>query len=332
MDTTVVWATHTSKVLKGNPMGDPCERTFPILLPDAYIRSARRRFPVVYLLTGHFGAGAGMLNWRPFQRNFADHITGDAIIVMPDCFTALGGGQYINSAACGRYEDYLVEEIVPWVDAHFATVPDAAHRAVIGKSSGAYGSLMLAMHHPDVFGLCGWRSGDAYFDFCYRKDMPQLLVALERFGGSVNKFLADWRKKGCPLGNGYADAINLLAMGASYAPNPRSPHGFDLPVDLSTGEWNEQVWRRWLAHDPLNCVVKYKSALRKLKWLYIECGTSDEYGLLYGTRQLSGKLRQLGIRHHYEEFDGGHRNTQHRYEHLLKLLTKKMRPSPSAPR
>lgn len=332
MNTTVTWVTHTSKLLKGNPMGDPCKRTFPIVLPPSYAKSARRRFPVIYLLTGHFGAGAGMLNWNPFQRNFADRITGDAIIVMPDCFTALGGGQYINSTACGRYEDYLVDEIVPWVDAHFATIPDAEHRAVIGKSSGAYGSLMLAMHHPDVFGFCGWRSGDAYFDFCYRKDMPQMLVALERFGGSVRKFLADWRKKGCPLNNGYADTINILAMGASYAPNPRSPHGFDLPVDLRTGEWNETVWRRWLAHDPLNCVSKYKTALKKLKWLYIECGRSDEYGLLYGTRQLSEKLHQLGVRHHYEEFDGGHRSTTHRYEYLLKLLTKKMRPSPSAAR
>ncbi len=332
MPATTLWVTHASKILKGNPLKDPHTRNFPIMLPLSYGRSRTRRYPVVYLLTGHFGSGAGMLNWSPFQAGFANHVSCDAIIVMPDCFTALGGSQYINSPAVGRYEDYIVGEIVPWVDGHFATIPDAAHRAVIGKSSGAYGSLMLAMHHPDIFGLCGWRSGDAYFDFCYRKDIVSTLVALEKFGGSVKKFLADWRKKKCPLHNGYADIINILAMAACYASNPRSPNGFDLPADLHTGEWNDRVWRRWLFHDPLNGVTRYKSALKKLRWIYIECGRSDEYGLLYGTRQLSAKLRQMGIRHHYEEFDGGHRNTNYRYDHLLSLLTKKMRPSPSGGR
>lgn len=324
MSGTIVWAHHTSKILKGNPLKDPHARSFPIILPRDYGRTSKKRYPVVYLLNGHFGSGAAMLNWAPFQKNFADRIDCEAIIVMPDCFTALGGSQYINSSAVGRYEDYLVKEIVPWVDAHFDTRPDAAHRAVIGKSSGAYGSLMLALHHPNIFGLCGWRSGDAYFDFCYRKDMPSTLIALEPFGGSVTKFLTDWRKKGCPLSNGYADTINVLAMAACYAPNPKSPHGFDLPLDIRTGEWNEAIWRRWLTHDPLNCISKYKSALKKLKWIYLECGRSDEYGLLYGTRQLSAKLDQMGIRHHYEEFDGGHRNTNYRYDHLLKLLIKRM--------
>jgi enterochelin esterase family protein len=313
---TLLSVDFTSRVLRGNPLKDPHQRTFPIYLPASYGQSLRQHYPVVYLLNGHFGSGAALFNWVPFQKNFLDRIDGlEMIIVFPDCFTALGGSQYINSSAVGRYEDYLVKELVPWVDEHFATIPDAAHRAVIGKSSGAYGSLMLAMRHPDLFGLCGWRSGDAYFDFCYRKDMPQLLVMLEPFGGSVKKFLADWRRKGCPLNGGYANAVNILAMAACYA-------GFDLPVDTHTGEWNDAVWKRWCAHDPLNNLAKYKAALKKLKWLYLECGTRDEYGLLYGTRQLSTKLRQMGIRHRYEEFDGGHRNTNHRYDHLLYLLAK----------
>lgn len=333
MHNNIAWVTHESHVLKGNPLKDPHIRTFPIYLPPSYGKTSKTNYPVVYLLTGHFGNGAGMLNWSPFQENFADRLNElirrkkmrEMIIVMPDCFTALGGSQYINSSAVGRYEDYLVREIVPAVDASFETIPNAAHRAVIGKSSGAYGSLMLAMHHSDVFGLCGWRSGDAYFDFCYRKDIPHTLVALEKFGGSVKKFLANWRKQGCPLNNGYADTINILAMAACYAPNPKSPHGFDLPVDVKTGEWDEKVWKRWLKHDPLNCIAKYKSSLKKLKWLYVECGRSDEYGLLYGTRQLSAKLHQSGIRHHYEEFDGGHRNTNYRYDYLLSLISYQMR-------
>ena len=43
------------------------------------------------------------------------------IAVMPDCFTYYGGSQYINSTATGNYEDYLTEEIVPFVDGNFRT-------------------------------------------------------------------------------------------------------------------------------------------------------------------------------------------------------------------
>lgn len=333
MSSQIAWITHTSRILKGNPLRDSNERNFPVYLPPSFKTKHGQRFPVVYLLTGHFGAGPAMMNWVAWNDNIAQRADRlirqkkmrEAIIVLPNCFTALGGSQYINSSAVGRYEDYLIDEIVPWIDDLFPTIAHPHARAVIGKSSGAYGSLTLAMRHPDVFGLMGWRSGDAYFDFCYRKDIPRTLIALENFGGSVKKFLAHWRKKGCPLSSGYADVINVLAMAACYAPNPKSPHGFDLPVDTRTGTWNETVWKRWLQHDPLQLIGKHRAALKKLKYMYIECGTKDEYGLLYGSRQLSAKLDQMKIRHHYEEFDGGHHNTTYRYEHLLSLITQQMR-------
>ncbi|MFN8448174.1 MAG: alpha/beta hydrolase-fold protein [Anaerolineae bacterium] len=61
------------------------------------------------------------------------------IAVLPDCFTIFGGAQYINSSALGRYEDYLVDELIPYVDAHYRTLPDRVHRAITGKSSAAKG-------------------------------------------------------------------------------------------------------------------------------------------------------------------------------------------------
>jgi enterochelin esterase-like enzyme len=328
-----LWVTHTSRVLKGNPMGDPHVRSFPIILPPSYESAPTRRYPVIYVLAGHFGAGPAMMNWSPWGETLAQRLDRlvarrrmrEAIVVLPDCFTSLGGAQYMNSTAVGRYADYLLQEIVPWVDNSLRSIPRPASRGIIGKSSGAYGALTLAMQHPTIFGLCGWRSGDAYFDFCYRKDIPHLLVMLEPFGGSVTKFLADWRRRGRPLNNGYADVINILAMAACYAPNPKSPHGFDLPVDPQTGVWNDRVWRRWLTHDPIHNVSRYRSALQKLKWIYLECGRSDEYGLLYGTRQLRNSLNRMGIRTHYEEFDGGHRGTTDRYDHVLSLMSQKFR-------
>ena len=77
---------------------------------------------------------------------------GPAIIVFPDCFTALGGNQYVNSSAIGNYADYLTREIVPFVDREFRTLASREHRGCFGKSSGGYGSIIHGMKYPKHLG------------------------------------------------------------------------------------------------------------------------------------------------------------------------------------
>ena len=70
---------------------------------------------------------------------------GPAIVVFPDCFTSLGGNQYVNSSAIGRYADYLTREIIPFVDREFRTLASREHRGCFGKSSGGYGAIIHGM-------------------------------------------------------------------------------------------------------------------------------------------------------------------------------------------
>ena len=105
---------HTSQVLKDNPMGDPHERSLGVWLPPQYDASDKRRFPVLYDLVGFTGSGLSHLNWKPFGDNVPERAArliregrmGPVIIVFPDCFTAYGGNQYVNSPATGNYADY----------------------------------------------------------------------------------------------------------------------------------------------------------------------------------------------------------------------------------
>ena len=85
-----------------------------------------------------------------------------AIVVLPDMWTRFGGSQYINSAGMGRYEDYLIDEMIPLVDRNYRTLPDRDHRGIMGRSSGGFGAITQAMHHPDVFGAFACHSGDLY--------------------------------------------------------------------------------------------------------------------------------------------------------------------------
>src|SRR5690606_33528099 len=149
-----------SVALRDNPPGDPHIRELPVYLPPDYERSGEK-YPVVFCLTGFTGRGKMLLNDSAFTPNLAERmdrlIAAGLIIpmiaVMPDCFTYYGGSQYINSTATGNYEEYLTEEIVPFIDANFRTAADRASGAVMGISSGGYGDLIMGLRHADVFWL-----------------------------------------------------------------------------------------------------------------------------------------------------------------------------------
>ena len=239
---------------------------------------------------------------------------------MPDSSTRYGGSQYLNSSATGNYEDSLLE-LVTFIDAKYPTRKDPAQRAVMGHSSGGYGALRMGMRHPDIFGIVAAHAPDLYFEMVYQKDFPHFLRFYEKAGkAGLAELLAD---PGAALAKGVSFyALATCAMAACYSPNPESPHGFDLPFNTYSGELDETVWARWRENDPLRMLEDHQDALRKLKLLYLDCGLYDEENLLYGARQLAQKMYELKIPMVYEEFEGGHRHTQHRYDHSLKLISK----------
>jgi len=318
-----------SRILRRNPLGDPHVRRIPVHLPPSY-GTGRRRYPVITLLSGFTGSGETLLNrtaWAETVPERADRLVrsgrmAESIIVMPDCFTRYGGSQYLNSSATGRYEDHLVRELVPWVDRRFRTIPHARARAIMGKSSGGYGALVQGMRHPEVWGSVVCHSGDMYFTYCYLPDFPKCLNLLAPYRGRVERFIRAWDRMPRKSDPALHAAINTIAMAACYSPNPAVPVGFDLPFDPHTGELRPRVWRRWLALDPVNMAARHVRRLRRLRLLYLDCGTRDEFHLQYGTRMLASRLRRLGIRHVHEEFDDGHMNVQYRYDRSFALLSR----------
>lgn len=327
---TVKILNYTSEVLRGNPPGDKHERELYVYLPPQYDEEhdGEKTFPSLYCLTGFTGRGKMLLNDSAFSPDLAERMDRliDAgkikpmIVVMPDCFTYYGGSQYINSTATGNYEDYLINEIVPFVDENFRTIADRNFRAVMGKSSGGYGALVHAMRHSDVFSLCASHAGDAYFEHCYLADIPKAFRVIKGDPKAfVEKFWAEEKK-----GKNDFPAFNLLGMSACYSPNPDARLGFDLPFDLQTGEIRSDVFERWLKHDPVRMAAKHIDALKSLKLLYLDAGTSDEFGLDLGARILSAKLKELGIDHVHEEFDDGHFNIGYRYDRSLELISENL--------
>ncbi|MBI5170122.1 MAG: esterase [Candidatus Eisenbacteria bacterium] len=322
----VLMVEFESEVLRGNPAGDPHVRRIPIYLPPSYDRDTERRYPVLHVLTGFTGRGRMLLNDSTFSPSLDDRLDAliangrcsETIVVMPDCWTRFGGSQYLDSAATGNYATHLVSELVPWVDANLRTLPSRRHRGVVGKSSGGFGALTLGMKHADVFGAVASHSGDAYFEYCYRPDLPLACTVLQRAGG-VKAFLDAFDAKP-QKGKDDFTAYNIVGMAAAYSPDPAGELGIALPFDLATGEFREDVWQRWLAFDPVALAGSHAAALRSLELLFLDCGTRDEFHLHHGTRMLSRRLSALGVKHEHIEYDDGHMNVSYRYDLSLPKL------------
>ncbi|HEX8955556.1 MAG TPA: alpha/beta hydrolase-fold protein [Burkholderiaceae bacterium] len=323
----VVIETIDSAVLQGNAMGDPARRELPVYLPPGYDSDPGRRYPSAYVLAGFTGRGLALLNdtWgdetlpQRLDRLINSGRMQPMIVAMPDCRTRLGGSQYINSSATGRYEDYLIEELVPFVDACFRTRPDRTQRAVLGKSSGGYGAIIQAMRHPEVFGLAASHSGDLYFDWCYKPDFVAVAANLARYGGL--KAFCDNVLAIRPRNPVFHTIQNAAAMASCYSPNPAAPTGFDLPFDEYDAEMLDEVWRRWLLWDPVQLVERHAGALKSLKLLYLDVGVADEFNLQFGARIFCKRLRAQGIAHRYEEFDDSHMNIPYRYDHSFAAIS-----------
>ncbi len=357
---TLVTLEHVSRALRDNPLGDPYVRRLAVWLPAQYDRAAShgrgRRLPVLVDMVGFTGSGLSHVAWKSFSENVPERAArlvhagrmAPSIIVFPDCFTALGGNQYVNSSAIGRYADYLVEEIVPFVDREFRTLASREHRGCFGKSSGGYGAIIHAMRYPRTWGAIADHSGDSYFEFVYLCDWPNTLDELakhrpRRFrpgrydvmrmqrgadrgldDGRVRRFLRSvWDKP--KLSSAEVHAIMNLCMAATYDPDPRAPNGFRLPVNLETGELLPERWQAWQRHDPVRLVDAHRRQLRSLRGVYIDCGSRDQYHIQYGSRLLSKRLRAAGIAHTYQEFDDDHSDIDYRMDVSLPFLSRALR-------
>jgi S-formylglutathione hydrolase FrmB len=322
-----------SELLADNPLGDSARRPVLVYLPPAYDTEPDRHFPTVYVLQGLTGFVTMWTNRRPYELSvpelFDRYFTGpDAkpcILVYVDAWTRLGGSQFLDSPATGRYHSYICEEIVPAVDGRYRTIADRDHRAVSGKSSGGYGALVTAMYRPDLFGALASHSGDSAFDLTMSGEIATAYRALrDRYAGDITAF--ERELDGLPDNAAQPDhaLLNVYVCSACYSANADGT--IELPFHARTGELRQDVFARWLALDPVRMISEHVDALASMRTIYIDAGRSDEFMLDVGAEILAARLSAAGITTvHLELFAGTHRGTEWRYPiglaHLLGAIS-----------
>ena len=221
-----------SEVLKGNLFGDPTARTVDVYVPSGH---DGRGLPLLVDLVGITSSGLSHTNWVRTQENMPerlDRLIGEqrmppVVVAFPDCFTRIGGNQYVNSAATGAWEDFLIAEMVPAVERRFGCGGDGRLR--FRQSSGGYGAMTHALRHSDTWAAAACHSGDMGFEFCYLPELPGTLRSLAGYGHPIERW---WRQleEAKKRPEGVFTTMNVLAMAASYDPDP-----FEFLVNAASG-------------------------------------------------------------------------------------------------
>ena len=300
----IVVETVHSQALRGNAIGDTADRKVTIHLPASYDREPARRYPVVYLLHGATSDPREWLDGTYQGMDLGDEldrVAGDAeyIVVMPLADNRFGGSFYVNSAAFGRWEDFVTKELVAFVDAEFRTLPTRQSRGLAGQSMGGFGALYLAGRHPDTFGhvyamspCCLALVGDLARDSARWKSPPH-----------------GWLQA---MSMAFADGKDLdAATGSAPLPFVTGRDGVVREVPA--------VVHAWQGYMPLDRLKRDPAPYRRLCSIGLDAGLQDQIpSVTLGATGFSRELDRDGIPHAFATFNGTHTDhTRERFETAL---------------
>jgi len=312
-----------------NRLGDPTVREVIVHIPKLGLRmiDEGHKLPVLIYLAPFTSSGLARAGWKAFaetlpqrhERLVQENKMSPTILVLPDCFTSLGGNQFVDSDIMGRWSTWLHQSLKPAISARY---PTNNKFGLFGKSSGGYGAIHNAIHHPQEWQAVASHSGDVGFDLLYRTDFSNAATQINQQNG-LGGFL-DYIKKCGKLSSDDFHALMTCAMAASYdsITGLTDAYGIRLPFDLETCVIDETLWQNWLAFDPLNSIKRNINSLKSLDLLYADCGNRDQYGIQYGSRLMIDILHECGIKHFWEEFDGSHSGIEYRLDVSMPMLAK----------
>jgi len=299
-----------SPAIEGNLQGNPAERDVLVYLPPSYGQDESRRYPVVYQLHGWLPGGEEWAQMIRLQESSDQAIASGAaremIIVVPDSLTIFGGSMYSTSVTSGDFESFIAHDLVAEIDRRYRTIPERRSRGLSGHSMGGYGTLRIAMKHPELYSSFYAMSACCVAPF--EAQGPALeqaaSIATVEQGKEAQIF-----------------ARVQLTQAAAWSPNPQKPPlYFDFP--LENGEVNELALAKWNANVPLVMIDQYIPNLRQFDAIALDIGLQD--GLLDQNRQLSQVLNDYGIEHSFETYEGDHTNrVAERYgQHVLPFFSR----------
>jgi len=300
-ESQVVNRSINSEKIANNKIGTNPTRNMLVYLPASYRNSLSKRYPVIYFFPNPFEDGYRYdfdhRGAKPlFDRAIAEGIIGEFILVAVDMDTPLGASWYVNSPSSGNWEDFMIRELVPYIDTNFRTRSDRNSRGIAGIFIGGYGAIRMGMRHPDVFGSVyamhpvGTGSGVGVM-----AEIPQWDLLANA------KTMDDVRRDG--------RTTIFAAIFQAHLPNPDKPPLFvDLPARHQAGQLilDSQIMDRLRTNFYLEMMIpKYAENLKSLRGFKFDWSRRDaNFDHIYANQAFTRKLNEYGIPHDAEEYNG----------------------------
>jgi S-formylglutathione hydrolase FrmB len=321
----VIYLKIPAPSLKGNLLGEPTEQEVAVYLPPSYQTSATKRYPVLYLLHGYggnprtwFGTGQMSFNIVPIlDELMSTRKAREMIVVAPNGANAFGGSFYVNSVASGNWEDFIVRDVVGYVDSNYRTLARAASRGIAGHSMGGYGAIHAGIRNAEVFSAV--------------YALSPCCLGLE---GEFVAAAAEWKRLGTiktreqmpkPI-KSFEDFLVTAFTGAgvAFAPNTDRAPFYSDPLYFEregTLRQDEAVAAKWKSKMPLYMVVENKSSLRSLRGIFLDYGEKEEFShIRITTARFSLALSESGIPHVFEVYPDGDHSSKVRERMEKKLV------------
>jgi S-formylglutathione hydrolase FrmB len=287
------------------------ERNVQIYLPEGYNEQDSIRYPVITYL---HGAGQNSTSESGLISILNDLIGSSAIcpviVVKPD---GRGGpwdrSYFTNSELYGNFEDFIVYDLVEFIDSAFNTIASRDKRAIMGWSMGGYGAMKCALKHPDIY--CGVVSQSGMLDMIMCSQYVPFILT-ENGGAPVSAYdpnAGPW-------------SYGAFAVAGAFSPNlDNSPYFVDFPLD-SMGNWIDSVWNRWSVQ---NCPSLVRSVSEEDDLaIYFDCGKQDETLAYAFNTSYADSLDKLGLTYEFQSYTGGHYDRNTRYPIGLRFLNSAM--------
>ncbi len=305
--------------LKYNLLFDSAEQKIVVYTPAGY--TSGKDYPVLYFLGGYSATPEMILaSFKSTADHYFSRQPGKGFIIVGiSGANRFNGSFYVNSTVTGRWEDYVVKDVVGYIDGNYKTVPKASARAISGHSMGGFGAINIALRHPDVFSAVYAMSPALLED----SGLPDIL------GSEIKiKAMADEMENLSKLAAAGKESLEtivthemrfhstpndlfMFAMGTSFSPDPKQPPYFAFPYKESGCKLvaNEGVYNAWQSGmgDALKKIEAYKNRGTRLNGIIMEYGFNDEFSWIPKGIDFYSKVMDANkIPHEVIRFDGGH--------------------------
>ena len=287
------WKTFHSPAIEGNLEGNSAERGAYVITPPGYDENAAKRYPVVYFLHGYWGTPQNYQEQMAFDAAVSEaaEAGNELIMVIPDGNSKLKGSFYSSGPTVGDYENFVARDLVNWVDENYRTIATRESRGLSGHSMGGYGTIRIAMKHPETFSSIYMMSA------CCLQPMTLDAETARRIEG-----MSEEQVTSADFG-GMAPISTLV----TWSPDPTDDRFLKADTGLrEDGTLDPLVNYRLAANSPLVLIPQYLTALNSFEGFAMDIG--DEDFLLEPNAQFREELDRFGVDYEFELYEGDHGN------------------------